>query len=60
MGALWSSALAAESIVDEVCVEAMAERDAGNRSAGLGTLLNDLGFEGLGIGTACWLHKIPA
>ena len=46
--------------VDEVCVEAMAECDAGNRSAGLGTLLNDLGFEGLGVGTALWLHEIPA
>lgn len=46
--------------VDEVCVEAMAERDAGNRSAWLGALLNDLGFEGFGIGTACWLHEIPA
>ena len=30
------------------------------RSAGLGALLNDLGLEGLGIGTACWLHEIPA
>ena len=46
--------------VDEVCVEAMAEGDAGNRSAGLGTLLNDLGLKGFGIGTACWLHEIPA
>lgn len=46
--------------VDEVGVEAMAEGDAGNRSAGLGTLLNDLGLEGFGIGTACWLHDIPA
>jgi len=40
------SARASESIVDEVCVEAMAECDAGNRSAGLGTLLNDLGLKG--------------
>ena len=46
--------------MDEVCVEAMAERDASNRSAGLGAFLNDLGLEGLGIGTACWLHEIPA
>ena len=38
----------------------MAERDAGNRSAGLGTLLNDLGFEGFGIVTTSWLHEIPA
>ena len=46
--------------MDKVCVEAMAERDAGNRSTGLGTLLNDLGLEGLGVGTALWLHEIPA
>ena len=46
--------------VDEVCVEAMAERNAGNRSTALGTLLNDLGVEGFGIGTACWPHEIPA
>ncbi|GFM77863.1 hypothetical protein PSCICM_36820 [Pseudomonas cichorii] len=39
--------------VDEVCVEVMAEYDAGNRSTGLGTLLNDLGFEELEIRTAC-------
>ena len=43
--------------VDEVCVE--AERDAGNRSAGLDALLNDQGLEGLGTGAACWLHEIP-
>jgi len=30
--------------VEEVCVEAMAECDAGNRSAELGTFLNNLGF----------------
>lgn len=29
-------------------VEAMAERDAGNRNAGVGTLLNDLGLKDLG------------
>ncbi|MNQ84344.1 hypothetical protein D3C85_994690 [compost metagenome] len=46
--------------VDEVSVEAMAEGYAGDRGAGLGTLLNDLGLEGFGIGTACWLHEIPA
>lgn len=46
--------------VNEVCIEAMAARDAGNRSAGLGAFLNDLSLEGLGIGTACWLHEIPA
>tara|TARA_R100001143_G_scaffold51550_1_gene46432 strand:- start:188 stop:556 length:369 start_codon:yes stop_codon:yes gene_type:complete len=32
-----------DRLCDEVCVEAIAERDAGNRSAGLCTLLNDLG-----------------
>lgn len=51
--------LQANPFVDEVCIEAMAESDAGNRSAGLGTLLNDLGLEGLGIGTVCWLHEYP-
>lgn len=52
--------LQANPFVNEVCVEAMAECDAGNRSAWLGALFNDLGFEGLGVGTACWLHEIPA
>ena len=33
--------------VDEVSVEAMAEGDAGDRSAGLGALLNDLSLEGI-------------
>lgn len=46
--------------MDEVCVEAVAERDAGNRGAGVGAVLNDLGFERLGIGATCWLHEIPA
>jgi hypothetical protein len=45
--------------VDEVRVEAMAQRDADNRSTGLGALLNDLDFEGFGVGTALWLHEIP-
>jgi len=40
-------------LMDEVCVEAMVKCDAGNRSTGLGTLLHNLGFEELGIGTAC-------
>jgi len=52
--------LQANPFVDEVCVEVMAECDAGNRSIGPGTLLNNLGFEGLGIGAACWLYEIPA
>ena len=38
------------SFMDEVCAEAMAEGDAGNRSARLGTLLNHLGLEEFGIG----------
>ena len=46
--------------VDEVRVEAMAKGNAGNRSAGLDTLLNDPGLEGFGIRTACRLHEIPA
>ena len=46
--------------VDEVRVETMAEGNAGNRSAGLDTLLNDPGLEGFGIRTACRLHEIPA
>jgi len=46
--------------VDEVRVEAVAQRDAGNRSPGLGAFLNDLGLEGFGVGTALWLHEIPA
>lgn len=46
--------------VNEVRVEAMAEGNAGNRSAGLDTPLNDLGLEGFGIRTACRLHEIPA
>lgn len=37
--------LQANPFVDEVCIEAMAECDAGNGSTGLGTLLNGLGFE---------------
>lgn len=32
---------------------------APNLGHALGTLLNDLGFKGLGVGTACWLHEIP-
>ena len=46
--------------VDEVRVEAVVERDAGNRGSGLGALLNDLGLERPGIGTALWLHERPA
>jgi hypothetical protein len=37
----------------------MDEYDAGNRCAGLGTLLNDLGLEGFGIRAVDWLHEIP-
>ena len=42
--------------MNEVRVKAMVLRDASNRSAGLGALLDNLGFEGFGIGTALWLH----
>lgn len=41
--------LQANPFVDEVKIQAMAESDAGNRSSGLGKLLDDLVFEGLGI-----------
>ena len=44
----------------EVRVESMAQRDAGNRDTRLGALLNDLDFEGFGVGTALWLHELPA
>lgn len=47
-------------LMDEVRVKAVAECYAGNRGAGLGTILNDLGFEGLGLGAALWLREIPA
>lgn len=46
--------------MDDVRVDAVAKCDASNRSAGLGALLDDLDFEGLGIGTTIWLHEIPA
>ena len=46
--------------MDEVRVEAVAQRNAGNRGPGLGALLNDLGLEGFGVGTALWLHERPA
>ena len=46
--------------MDEVRVEAVAQRNAGNRGPGLGTLLNDLGLEGFGVRTALWLHERPA
>lgn len=54
------STLAPNPFVNEVRVEAMVKGDAGNRGARLGTLLNVLGFERFVIGTACWLHDIPA
>lgn len=42
--------------MDEVRVKAVALRDAGNRRAGLSALLDYLGLEGFGIGSALWLH----
>jgi len=38
--------------MDEVRVEVVAQRDAGNRGARFGALLNDSSFEGFGVGTA--------
>jgi hypothetical protein len=60
VAALFFLRLHPNPFVDEVNFEAMAECDAGNRSAGQGTLLNDFGLEGLGVGTALCLHEIPA
>lgn len=45
--------------MDEVRVEAMAQRDAGNRGTVLGALLNDLDFEGIGVGRRCGRMKYP-
>lgn len=45
--------------MNEICVEAVAQRDAGNRGTGVDALLNDLGLEGLGIGTAFLWHGRP-
>ena len=42
--------------MDEVRVKAVVLRDAGNRRAGLSALLDYLGLEGFGIGSALWLH----
>ena len=49
-----------DPFMDEVCVEAVAQRNAGNRGPGLGALLNNLGLEGFGVGTALWLQERPA
>src|SRR5690606_28972421 len=40
----------------EIGVEAVAQGHAGNRGAGLGTLLDDLGLERFGIGAALAWH----
>lgn len=47
-------------LVDEVGVEAVAQRDIGNRGPRLGALLNDLGLERPGIGATLWLHERPS
>ena len=47
-------------LVDEVRVEAVAQRNVGNRGPRLGALLNDLGLERPGIGTTLWLHERPS
>jgi hypothetical protein len=46
--------------VDKVRIKAVIQRDTGNRRAGLGALLDDLGFEGFGVRTTLWLHGKPA
>lgn len=43
--------------MDEVRVKAVVLRNAGNRRAGLSALLDYLGLEGFGIGSALWLHR---
>ena len=40
----------------EVGVEAVAQGDVGDGGAGLGALLNDLGFKGFAVGTALKVH----
>lgn len=42
--------------MDEVRVKAAVLRDAGNRRAVLSVLLDYLGLEGFGIGSALWLY----
>ncbi|MNN75281.1 hypothetical protein D3C81_1915730 [compost metagenome] len=43
----------------EVGIEVVGQGDIGNRGVRLGALGNDLGFEGLGIGTAFLWHGRP-
>lgn len=45
--------------MDKVSVEVVGQRDIGNRGVWLRTFGNDLGFEGLGIGTAFLWHGRP-
>ncbi|MNL40372.1 hypothetical protein D3C87_1627160 [compost metagenome] len=46
--------------VNEVGIEAVAQRDVRDGGAGLSTLLNDLGFEGFAVGTALRVHEESA
>lgn len=45
--------------MDKVCIEVVGQGDIGNRSVSLRTLGDDLGFKGLGIGTAFLWHGRP-
>ena len=42
--------------VDEVGIEAVAQGDVGDGGAGLGALLNDLGFKRFAVGPALRVH----
>lgn len=45
--------------MNEISIEVVGQGDIGNRDVGLRALGNDLGLEGLGIGTAFLLHERP-
>jgi hypothetical protein len=47
------------SFMDKVCIEVVGQGDIGNRGVSLRTLGDDLGLEGLGIGTAFLWHGRP-
>ena len=42
--------------VNEVGIEAVTQGDVGDGGTGLGTLLDDLGFERFAVGTALRMH----
>jgi hypothetical protein len=56
----WFLRLQPNPIMDEICVEIVAQRDDGNRGARFGALLNESGFEGFEVLKALWLHERPA